>query len=137
MKKATRTRSFLVVPAILTIALLLSACSSEEARLPAAYSYSPGASFATNINDEDIRRVVRCTVVFEVIDEEATIDLVDYNFIIRDAVLKVLGELTMEELTVDKDLDEIAQRLVDRTNEAIDSKIDFIIGAYFTEFSLS
>ena len=137
MKKVTPVRSALFVPAVLIIALLLSACNKEVARLPETFTYNPGASFTANINNEDSRRLVKCAVMFEVIDEAATTELASHNFVIRNAVLMVLGELTVEELTVNRDLKDISQRLVDQINGALKSNIPLIVGAYFTEFTFS
>ena len=137
MKKLTRTRLVLSILAILIIAALLSACSSEAARLPATYTYSPGPAFTANINDPEPRRVVKCAVVFEVIDESATTDLAAYNYAIRNAVLIVLGELTFEELTNDRDLEEIAHRITERVNDSLRTHVDVVQGTYFTEFILS
>jgi len=138
MKKITPARSVIFVSAILIFLFLLSACGGgEESRLPAIYTYNPGAVFTTNIRDDDPRKMVKCAVVFEVIDEAASIDLVAYNSVIRNAVLVVLGDLTSEELTKHKDLEEISQRLVDKVNEALAGRYSIVTGAYFTEFALS
>jgi len=124
------------IPAVLIIALLMSACNKQLPRLPAVYTYNPGAVFTTNIKDEDPRRVVKCSIIFEVLDEKAVAELADYNFAIRNAVISVLGELTSYELTIGKDLEDISKRLVIKANEAIYGP-DLIIGAYFTDFALA
>jgi flagellar basal body-associated protein FliL len=84
-----------------------------------------------------MRRVVKCAVMFEVIDDKAGIELTEHNSTIRNAILVVLGGLTLEELTTDKDLNEISQRIVNQVNEAVGSRVNLIVGAYFTEFKLS
>ena len=137
MKKSTVSKIALVVSVILLAALFLSACESPAPRIPTVYTFNAGGPFATNFNDEDPRRQVRCVVIFEVVDEKAVDELTDNNFVVRNAVLSVLGELTMAELTTHRDLDDIAQRLVDRVNEDLKSNIDLIVGAYFTEFGIA
>jgi len=138
MKKVTPTRSVVFVSAVLIIMFFLSACGGqEESRLPTIYTYNPGAVFTTNIRDDDPRKMVKCAVIFEVIDEAAATDLVAYNSVIRNAVLVVLGDLTTDDLTKHKDLQEISQRLVDKVNEALAGRVNIVTGAYFTEFALS
>ena len=137
MKKATLNRIVLIISIILIATFLLSACDSPPPRIPITHAYNPGAPFSTNFNYEDPRRQVRCAVIFEVIDESAVDELTEKNYVIRNAVLSVLGELTMPELTTHRDFDDIAERLVARANEDLGSHIDLIIGAYFTEFALT
>jgi len=137
MMKKAKARLALLIPIILILAFVLSACDSQDPRLATVYTYNPGAAFSTNINDDDPRRSVRVVVVFEVIDEAAVTELTAHNFIIRDSVLRVLGSLTMAEVTTNKDLDRISLSLVEGVNEALGGRVDLIIGAYFTEFSLS
>jgi len=139
MKKVMKILSVLLVCSVLIFAMLTSACNNTQQlpRLATPYTYNPGAGFQTNIKDEDPRRTIRCSVIFEVIDEDAVTELADHNFVIRNAVLIVLGELTREELTVNRDLQEISQRLVDQVNDAIRSNINLVVGAYFTEFVLT
>ena len=136
MKKLARYRLITLIITVLTIVILLSACN-QNARLPETFTYNPGAAFSTNINNEDPRRVLKCTVVFEVIDDAAATELSNFNFVVRNAVITVLGELTIEELTTNRNIQDISQRLVDRVNEAIPSYVDLIVGAYFTEFLLA
>ena len=138
MKKATHNRLALIIIVLLIAMFLLSACNSVPPRMPVVYTYNPGAPFSTNFNfAEDPRRQVKCAVIFEVVDETAIEELTEHNFIIRNAVLSVLGELTWLEMTTERDLDDIAHRLVTRVNADLNSNIDLIIGAYFTEFALT
>ena len=142
MKKATLNRLAVVVSILLIAVFIVSACDSPDPRITPAYYYSPGGPFQTNIialdKDEnpDPRRQLRCAVVFQVIDEAAIEELEAVNFIIRDAVLQVLGALTMEEITVNRDLIILAERLVERINEEINSNIDLVVSAYFTDFAI-
>jgi len=138
MTKAMSAKLVFLIPAILTIAMLLSACDGEPShRLPETFTFNPGANFTTNINDSDPRRVIRCAVIFQVVDEAAVTELSGYTPVIRNAVLVVLGELTLREVTVDKDLHAIAQRIVDQANESLYGNVNLIVGAYFTEFVLA
>jgi len=137
VKKVSQVRSVLFISVVLISALLLSACKKQEARLPTTHTHNPGAAFSANINDEDTRRILKCAVIFEVIDEAAIAELTNYNFVVRNAVLMVLGELTIEELTTNKNMQDISQRLVNQVNLSVQSKVDLVIGAYFTEFVLS
>ena len=137
MKNAKRIMSILLVTSILfSVLMLLSACDAPAARIPDSYTFVPGPAFATNINDVDPRRQVRCSIIFEVVDEAAIIELTDHVYVVRDAVIKELGKLTMDELTTEKDLEDIAERLVFSVNDALKSNIDLIIGVYFTDFSV-
>ena len=137
MKKIAKSGTVFFALAALVVSLMLTACSHDAPRLPAVYTYNPGAPFTTNVNDEDPRRLVKCAVVFEVIDEAAAVDLAAFNFVIRNAVITVLSSLTVEELTVNRDLQEISQRLVDQVNASIYGQVNLIVGAYFTEFTLT
>ena len=137
MKKITHFRLALLVPAILAIALLLSACTKQAPRLTTPFTFSPGAAFTANIKNEDPRKLLKCAIVFSVVDEAATTELTAYTFIIRNAVLVVLGELTETELTTNRNIEDIAQRLVDKVNEVVPSSFPLIVGAYFTDFVFS
>jgi len=140
MKRATQARTALLLAIVLALAMLASACAGEveqKPRLTATYTYNPGAQFQTNVSDADPRRVVRCSIVFEVIDEAAIEELFEYNYTIRNAVLIVLGKLTMDELTEGRDLVDISQKLVDQVNEAINSNYPLVLGAYFTDFLIA
>jgi len=139
MNKISLKKIILISVSIVLLALFLSACGSEEPpqRLPSRYVFNPGAVFATNINHDDPRRVLRCAVMLEVIDEQASIELVSFDDTIRNAILVVLGELTMAEVTTDKNLDAIAARIVAQVNEALGGHIPLVVGASFTEFVLT
>jgi len=137
MKKTARVRSAIIVPALLIAAMLISACDSPQPRLPTVYTYNPGAAFTINVAHDNPRSVLRCAVVFEVLDASAAEEMVNYNFMIRNAVLVVMGSLTMEELTTEKNIPEIAQRMVDLVNEALGGNVPLVVGAYFTEFIFS
>jgi len=136
MKKTIFKRLAIVIPVILIAVFLISACDSPEPRIPAAHYFTPGGQFQTNVNDEDPRRQIRCTIVFEVVDEQAIVELEDVTFKVRNSVLSVLGELTIPEITTHRDLDAISQRLVDRINEDLPSSYELFLRAYFTDFAL-
>ena len=137
MTKVKTARKVSMTLALVLIILLLAACGGSDARVPKVYTYSPGAAFSTNINGTEPRRVLKCVVQFEVIDEAAITELEGLNFIVRNAVITELGKLTEVELTTEKDLPGISQRLVDCVNEAITSNINLVVRAYFTDFLLS
>ena len=141
MERITLTKKLLLIPMLLLLAFYITACNSEAPvqRVPDKYLFEPGGSFTTNINHEDSRRVHRLTaaLMFEVVDESAVEELENHTPAIRNAVLMVLGELTMEEVTTEKDLEDITQRIVERVNAAINSNVQLILRAYFTEFVLS
>ena len=136
MKKTLISRLAAVVALILTAAFLISACDAPAPRVPTRHTFSPGGPFSINVNDEDPRRQIRCSVVFVVVDEAAIAELEQNSFMIRNSVLSVLGEITIAELTTDKDLPDIAQRIVDRVNYDLSSTVDLILGAYFTDIAL-
>lgn len=115
---------------------ILAACDSAEPRVPVVHTYNTGAAFSTNFNHDDPRRQIRCIVVLEVIDESAIEELETLDFIVRNSILSVLGELTMDELTVDRDLVLIRERIVNRVNEDLALHTDLVVGAYFTEFAV-
>jgi len=138
MKKQSPVRFILFLSLVLIALTLLSACGGGDVpRLPAIYTYSPGAPFTSNIDDPEPRKLIKCAIMFEVIDEAAQTDLDAYNSVIRNAVLVVLCGLTSDELTEGRDLNAIAQRIVDQVNGALGGRIDLITAAYFTEFTLS
>jgi flagellar basal body-associated protein FliL len=137
VKRLNRNRILSLVFALLLIASLLSACNKTDPRVPKVYTYSPGAAFSTNINDPEPRRVLKCVVLFEVIDEDAVTELTDLNFIIRNACIAELSSLTLEELTINRNIDDVSQRLVDCVNAVIPSNINLVVRAYFTDFLLS
>jgi len=142
MKRAKVSKVAIVISIILVTVFIVSACDSPDPRITPAYYFSPGGPFQTNITvldrDEnpDPRRQLRCAIVFQVVDEAAIEELEVVNFIVRDAVLQVLGALTMEEITVNRDLVMIGEKMVERVNEEINSNIDLIISAYFTDFAI-
>jgi len=136
MKKTTLNKIVLVIPVLLIAMFLISACDSPEPRIPAAHYFSPGTSFQTNVTDGDPRRQIRCSVVFEVVDEQAIAELDEVTFKVRNSILIVLGELTTDEIMEDRNLEIIAQRIVDRINEDIPSSIPLFVRAFFTDFAL-
>ena len=137
MKKATLNLLAIVISVTLIATFLISACDSAPPRIPVSHTFSPGAPFSTNFDSEDPRRQVKCTVFFEVIDEAAIEELTEHIPIIRNAVLSVLGELTMPEVTNERDFTDIAERLVTRVNYDLGTNVDLVIDAYFTEFVLA
>jgi len=137
VKKKLLTRLAPVISIVLLALFLISACDSAPPRIPVTHTFSPGPAFSTNFNDEDPRRQVRCVVIFEVIDEAAIAEVEANVFVVRNAVLSVLGELTMPEITTERNFDDISQRLVERVNEDLGSNIDLVVRAYFTEFALT
>jgi len=117
---------------------LLAACEADEPRIIPVATYNPGPQFSTNFNyGEDLRRQVKCTIIFEVVDEAAALELEAFNFAIRNSVLNTLGELTIDEITVERDLVEIGKRIVDRVNADLEATEDLILRAYFTDFSIA
>ena len=136
MRKTVFMKLALVVTVLLIAMFLISACDSPEPRIPAAHYFSPGASFQTNVTDGDPRRQIRCSVVFEVVDEQAILELEDVTFKVRNSVLAVLGELTTDEIMEHRNLEAISQKLVDRINEDIPSSIPLFVRAFFTDFAL-
>lgn len=126
-----------IVAFVLLAVLLLAACGDEPLpRLVPIPTYDPGPAFSTNFNYEDPRRQVKCSVVFEVVDEQAVEELAQHNFKIRNSILSVLGELTLEEITTERDLNAIAARIVERANIDLNASHDLIVGAYFTDFAI-
>jgi len=142
VKNVRLSKVALVISIVLIAAFLLSACDSPQPRIAASHYFNPGAPFQTNITvidkdgNPDPRRQVRCALVFEVVDESAVEELTEVNFVVRNAVLIVIGELTIEEITVNRNLDLIIQRIVDRVNEDVNSNVPLIVWAYFTDFAL-
>ena len=137
MKTVKNIRKILLITSVLLVALLLlSACDPPPVRVPETFTFTPGPAFATNINDVEPRRQVKCSVVFEVIDEQAVAELSSHVYVVRDAVIKELGKLTMDELTTEKDLEALAHRLVEHVNEALRSNVDLVTRAFFTDFSV-
>ena len=142
MKKTILKRLAIVIPVILITMFLISACDSPDPRIAAAHYFSAGGQFQTNVTvldkdgNPDPRRQIRCTIVFEVVDEQAVAELEEVTFKVRNSVLAVLGELTLEEITVNRDLDAISQRLVDRINEDLPTTYELFLRAFFTDFAL-
>jgi len=142
MNKATIRKIAIVVSIVLIAGFVISACDAPPPRITPAYYFSPGGPFQTNItafdrdDNPDPRRQLRCSIVFEVIDEAAIDELMEINFIVRNAVLQVMGELTMDDVTIHRDLDGLIQRMVDRINEDIDSHVDLVLWGYFTDFAI-
>jgi len=139
VNKKTSVRFVIFVSAVLIFAFLLSACGAKtpDPRLPTPFTHNPGAAFTVNIKGDDTRRMVKCTLMFEVIDEAAVNEVAQYNYAIRNAVIIALSELTLEELTTDRDLKEISQKIVTQVNGSLRSHIDLIVGAYFTDFAVA
>ena len=142
MKKATISKLALFIPLVLVAAFLLSACDSPEPRILTSYYYTPGGPFQTNVaivdkdGNPDPRRQIRCTIVFEVVDEAAILELEDVTFKVRSSVLAVLGELTVEDITTERDFDKLSEKLITRINEDLPTDYELFKKAYFTDFSL-
>jgi len=136
MNKTILKRLAVIIPIILIAMFLISACDSPEPRILTAYYYTPGTPFTTNVNDNDPRRRIRCTIVFEVVDERAIEELDDVTFKVRSSVLAVLGELTIPEITTQRDFDDISRRLIERINEDLPTDYELFKKAFFTDFVL-
>jgi len=137
MKKTSFKRLAIVISVILIAMFVISACDSPEPRIATTHYYSAGGPFSTNINDaENPRLQIRCSIVFEVIDEQAIAELDQVVFKVRSSVLAVLGELTIADITTHRDFDSLSERLIDRLNEDIPSTYELFLRAYFTDFSL-
>ena len=137
MKKASLKRLAIVISVVLIATFVISACDSPEPRITTTYYFTAGGPFSTNINDADNPRLqIRCTIVFEVVDERAIEELDQVVFKVRSSVLSVLGELTIADITVNRDFDSLSDRLVHRINEDIPATESLFKRAYFTDFSL-
>ena len=136
MKKSILNRLAMVIPLILIAMFVISACDSPEPRILVAHYWTPGGPFSTNVNDDDPRRRIRCTIVFEVVDEAAIAELEEVTFKVRSSVLAVLGELTIPEITTQRDFDDISYRLIERINEDLPTDYELFKKAYFTDFVL-
>ena len=136
MKKTVLNRLAIIVPLILIALFVISACDSPEPRILSSFYYTPGGPFSTNVNDEDPRRRIRCTIVFEVVDERAIEELEDVTFKVRSSVLEVLGELTIPEITTERDFEDISNRLIEKINEDLPTDYELFKKAYFTDFVL-
>ena len=142
MKKKALNKLALIISVLLIAVFLVSACGSEDPRILVAHYYSPGAPFATNVaivdkdGNPDPRRQIRCTIMFEVVDERAIAELEEVTFKVRSSVLAVLSELTVEEITINRDFNDLSQRLIDRINDDLPTEYDLFKRAYFTEFLL-
>ncbi|MCL2819598.1 MAG: flagellar basal body-associated FliL family protein [Oscillospiraceae bacterium] len=136
MKKSMLSKIAIIIPIILIALFVISACDSPEPRILTSFYYTPGGPFTTNVNDNDPRRRIRCTIVFEVVDERAIEELDEVVFKVRSSVLSVLGELTIPEITTHRDFEDISRRLIERINEDLPTDHDLFKQAYFTEFAL-
>ena len=125
-----------LVSVVLAGMFLLAACDSAPPRVPSVHIFNPGAAFTTNFNHDDPRRQVRASVVFEVLDEAAIDELTTLGFVIRNSVIAVLGELTMEELTTERNIEDIASRLVERVNDDLGLSMNLVLRAYFTDLAV-
>jgi flagellar FliL protein len=103
-----------------TLVLGLSACGDSEDDSYSLYPYNPGTSFITNIKDSNL--LLRCDVVFRLTDQKAAEVFAADNDIIRDAVIKVLRNLSEDDVK-NGDMDVFAQMLVDSANEAMDTHV--------------
>jgi len=137
MKKVfSRFAPIIVIILLSLFVLTIIACDSPDPRLPEVHTYIPGGQFTTNFSwEERPQAQVRCLITFVVIDERAIEELTENNFMVRNSVLTVLGELTIEEITTERNLSALAERIVERVNE--DLGIALITEAYFTEFALA
>ena len=112
--------------------LSLSACGDDDDGSYSVYVYNPGGNFVTNINESNF--LLRSDVIFRLTDQKAAETFAADNDIIRDAVIKVLRELTEEEARNGNAefLDAVAQRIVDSANEAMNT--DVFYSASFNDF---
>ena len=139
MKKVfSRFAPIIVIILLSMFVLTIIACDSPDPRIAEVITYNPGGQFVTNFSwEERPNAQIRCSIIFVVVDERAAEELADFNFVIRNAVLSVLGELTIEEITTERDLNSLAERIVLKVNEDLEATMELIKGAYFTEFGLA
>ena len=114
---------------------LLAACDSEPPRVLPVHTF-PLGTISTNFNHEDPRRQINTSIVFEVIDEDAIDELTSLSFIIRSSVLSILGELTLEDITTNRDIPALEERIAEEVNEALGLNVNLIIRAYITDLSI-
>lgn len=117
-------RTFVLAVNCLLLLLFASACNNKN------YTYDPGKPFVTNVKNSD--KILKCEIVFEITENNIK-NCEEKNYIIRDAVNKVLIELTEDEIYENTDLDEIGLRLVDSVNEAMRTSIFY--SASFVSFA--
>lgn len=94
------------------------------------YVYSTGESFLTNL--KDCNRYVKTDILLEVSDK-ATLDFLEKNnYIIRDQIIDILGNIEEEDI----DKEGFKEDLRDILREDLQSilKTDKIEGVYFNEF---
>ena len=132
MKVIIRLALLAVMCAVLIPAL--SACDGEaDPNNPVVYVYEVGDDFITNVKGAPTMHL-RCEVIFRLTSKKAVTSFADDNDIIRDSVIKVLRELTEEDI-LNGDLNAIAQELVDSANEAMQT--DVFYSATFPTFAAS
>jgi flagellar basal body-associated protein FliL len=135
VKKAIFKKIAPLVSAMLAGMFLLAACDSAPPRVLPVHTL-PLGSISTNFNHDDPRRQINTSIVFEVFDEAAVEELAPLTFIMRNAVLSILAELTLEDITTNRNLDYLGERIVERANNDLGLNIDLIVRAYFTDFAI-
>lgn len=128
-------KNILKLAAIFTICVfsltLFAACSKETGdEPPTLYAFDTGDAFTTNIKDS--KKMLKCQVVFQLNDEKAVTEFTEQNYIVRDAVNKVLLGLTEDEVLNNADLDALGAKLTEAANAALNTT--HFYSAKFTTF---
>lgn len=130
MKRFLRFAAVAAVFAVMVT--VLSACNKEDTGgKPTVYPYATGDAFVTNLVGS--KKMLKCSVSFEVTDKKFADAVADTQASVRNAVIKVLVQLTESEVLENVDLSAIEQRLTEAANTTLDTEVFY--SAIITEFT--
>lgn len=115
----------------LILTLGLASCAKDPSAKPKVYTYSVGDPFVTNLKDS--KKMLKCSVVFEVTKKSIADKSSDTNYMIRNAVNTMLLQLTEADVLNITDTKLIEQKMTDVANEAMET--DVFYSAKITDFT--
>lgn len=131
MKLFVRFVCIAIVCVIMTLGLV--SCTKDPLAKPKVYAYSVGDPFVTNLKDS--KKMLKCSVVFEVTKKSIADKSSDTNYIVRNAVNTMLLQLTESDVLNITDTKIIEQKMTDVANEAMET--DVFYSAKITDFTAS
>lgn len=123
----------IIISACVLLTMGLSSCSKDPSAKPKVYAYKVGDKFTTNLKDS--KKMLVCSVVFQVTKKSVADKSTDTNYIVRNAVSTILLHLTEEDALDSTDLKAIEQDMTDAANEAMDT--DVFYSAKITDWTVS
>ena len=108
--------------------------NGEEVAPEMGETYELG-EFIRNISNGDGRRMLKATIVIEVSDEEVISQIEERDTRIRDQIIDIIREQSVEDLQTRDGIDEFKGEIIDSVNDNIGD--GEVINVYFEEFIIT